>query len=231
MTILSLVLFGSRARGDYESGSDVDILAINKRGKIQTKNIKNINFIVYPKEYLKLKAINGDLFLLHLVSESIIIFDSENHFAEIKSLFNYRDNYNHDKQQATDIGYFLVRYKSNFHNSHYLNKRMAWCARTILIAKAAEQRLPIFSAKALAEFTNSYEVFKIIKNKDSSSFNYEINDMFLNFLRKYGTPTEVISFKEVADYWKYFQRTKNTMGITTIKTLEMSPYASNSSYI
>ena len=42
---------------------------------------------------------------------------------------------------------------------------MAWCTREMLIARAATERLPVFSADGLAEFVGCSAVASVIRSK------------------------------------------------------------------
>ena len=53
---------------------------------------------------------------------------------------------------ATDLGWYLAKFGDEL-NSDLQVKRSLWCIRTILIARSAERRDPIFAPQLLAEQT------------------------------------------------------------------------------
>ena len=82
-----VILFGSAARGDNDENSDIDILIIDdsafpnsiKNGKVEIQKFSKIEAIR--------KALEGDLFMLHILHEGIVISDSSNFFPELREKF------------------------------------------------------------------------------------------------------------------------------------------------
>jgi predicted nucleotidyltransferase len=84
-----IILFGSRARGDYIEESDYDILVIMKevenerdvvgllyKGFMKSNLVKNIDFLVISMEkYERLKEVIGYIFI-EVEKEGLILYDS-----------------------------------------------------------------------------------------------------------------------------------------------------------
>ena len=103
-------------------------------------------------------------------------------FDHIRDAFRYRNEYAREIRLASDTGWFLVRSGHRFGDVRSLNRRIAWCTRTILIATAAEQRRAIFSASGLGEFSGSTAVPELIRNKDNVDMDARIIEMFRDVL-------------------------------------------------
>ena len=86
---VSILLYGSRARGDAHDKSDVDLLGIKTDGSITfRKEQKGVTLHEYPFSYLEEKAKSGDLFLLHIVSEALPLSDDLNLLKSLLSLIH-----------------------------------------------------------------------------------------------------------------------------------------------
>jgi predicted nucleotidyltransferase len=69
---LGLMLYGSRARGDFTDTSDVDILRLSRRPS-HTYSIGRISVSSYTPE--QLESASGTLFGTHLVRDGVVLFD------------------------------------------------------------------------------------------------------------------------------------------------------------
>lgn len=100
--ILSVIIYGSRARKDHDNSSDLDICVITK-GKIDKKYLDKDVFSIFPKNECKNLEISsydtdlvnvmldyGSLFLWHLKNEGEVVY-GKNYFDKIiKNLSPYR---------------------------------------------------------------------------------------------------------------------------------------------
>lgn len=152
MTI-SILLYGSRARGDGHANSDVDLLGIKIDGAIKFREeTQGITLHEYPYSYLQDKAKSGDLFLLHLVSEAVAMADDLNLLNALKKSFVYKESYTQAKNEAAAIFWYCREQRSSV-ESRKLKKRLIWVIRTMVIADAAEKKKAIFSSSALQNYT------------------------------------------------------------------------------
>ena len=213
MPLWSMAVFGSRARGDDDPKSDIDILLITSGKKPRLVNKDRLSFSLYPSKWLLKKAQAGDLFVFHLVREAKVIYDSRGDFARMCVAFQQKDSYELEIRQASTLGWFLYRYGAEFDSYNQINRRMAWCVRTILIARTAEAGEPVFSAAALSRFAKSRAVEQLIKNKSDDDLNPENFALFLGFLEEWGSADMHTAAPEA--YLEEFRRSKNTIGIKT----------------
>ncbi len=217
-SIVAAALFGSRARGDHEEASDTDILLVTPDTK--PKHILEVNFSLsfYPQNQLIQKAESGDLFVCHIVYEAQPLHDQNGFFECLKKQFRFRDSYSQEIEHASDLGWFLVHYSKTFENHTIMNKRIAWCVRTILIAHSAEKKNPIFAASKLAESIEDNAVKKLISNKDADRLDRKSISEFMSFLESYATSsagTKMSAHK----YLSKFRTSENKVALNTFRAL------------
>lgn len=163
--LLSLIMFGSRARGDQRLTSDVDLLGVVESGAIrETVSTRGASFYQYPFDILKSKSSSGDLFLLHLISEGRILHDTVGAFRSVCGAFEYKSTYEREILEASAIIWFLGSHARNS-ATRQTKKRVIWALRTILIARAAERKIPVFSSSGLAEFARLPDLKNVIDKR------------------------------------------------------------------
>src|SRR5690242_1909710 len=150
--LLSVILFGSRARGDHRSTSDVDLLGISDDGPIKAEVSRQaVSFYQYPLRALHSKAVSGDLFVLHINSEGKVLHDTAEVFPRICDAFRFKQSYEREIREASCVNWFILE-RPHLLPSDTIRKRLIWGLRTILIAKCAERQTPVFSSGGLADF-------------------------------------------------------------------------------
>lgn len=163
--LLSLVLFGSRARGDQRLSSDVDLLGVTDGGSIRDiPAVRGTSFFTYPVESIRQKAKNGDLFVLHLAKEGRIIHDTAGIFRSSCDDFVFKPSYREEITEASGIVWLFAE-RQQLVQKNRNKKRLAWALRTIIIAKAAEKGEAIFSSSALEEFSRVEYLKKVIDRR------------------------------------------------------------------
>ena len=217
MTATAMLLFGSHARGDQDSRSDTDLLLITQEDAPRHVMNGHLSTSLYSFEDLRSRAQNGDLFVCHIVRESIPIYDPAGQLNMLRSEFSFRQSYEDVIQRATDLGWFLVEHGISIGSGALVNKRIAWCVRTILISRSAEMGIPVFSALSLAEFTKSDTVLTLIKNKDNTVVNVEVLWEFEVFLASFGGKRIFLPRGTYPDYRRRFDSTMNKVGLGTLR--------------
>ncbi|MFE8147193.1 nucleotidyltransferase domain-containing protein [Brenneria goodwinii] len=221
MAILTLTIYGSRARGDYTNSSDIDLFAITDEDHYRMVIEGETNLACYPKDLAEQRAMNGDLFILHICSEAKEIYGDGFYFNCLKNSFKYKLNYHQEKCNAAELAWSLIDLSSKFRNVLLLNRRIAWCVRTILIASAAESREPIFSKESLVEYSGNKLVDELITLKDSSIFNRACINELENFLLSLGFYRPTLPNISLNTYRDRFVVTNNEMGLKTLMSLSM----------
>ncbi|WP_447888294.1 anti-phage Hailong system nucleotidyltransferase HalB [Serratia fonticola] len=144
MNIKCLALYGSCARGDQDASSDIDFFAIHDQNEYRMYINGNFNMALYPEKKAFEIMNDGNLFALHIKEESKSIFNYEL-LNDLKDSFKYKDSYCEDISIASTLGRFIISEQKKIKNFALLNKRLSWCVRTILIAKSADMKEPVFS--------------------------------------------------------------------------------------
>jgi len=166
----AILLYGSRARGDGDQGSDTDLLGVTKFGKIRKPyDQSGVSFHIYPEVWLRSSAAGGSIFLLHLVSEAKVIFDPNFVFSEIRSAFKYKESY----VEEIEVGCRVIsalRYIKGIEFTNRLRRRYFWGLRTALMAAGAQKRTPCFSGSSLEKMSEILGLEEHIKAREIASF-------------------------------------------------------------
>jgi hypothetical protein len=220
MAIIGLALFGSRARQDNDDDSDFDLLAITTDAGPSTVARNKFTLTLCALEHIIGRARRGDLFTLHIVSEGKVIYDTAHVFEQIADAFRYKSDYTREIKLASDFGWLLVRNCERFKDKKEFAKRLVWSTRTILIAMAANQRRPIFSAKKLSEFAGSSDILALIGSKTDLRFDQDKMAKFERFLRTFGVKEPPLQSLENDE--DLFKEDRNVMGLSAICELKRS---------
>lgn len=218
MTVSAVCLFGSRARGDQEEASDVDLLIVTSEERPRHSSMGNLSLSMYPIDDLIDRAAAGDLFLCHLANEARPIYDPAGELHRIRTAFRYRESYDREVGQASALGWLLGRFADKLPNPRLSNRRIAWCVRTILIARSAERRSPLFAPAKLAAFAGDLRVLSLIRQKSADvGPDQALLTLLREFLRRWGAPDPVPDASSAAAYEAFFLNTHNEVGRKTLR--------------
>ena len=163
--LLSLILFGSKARGDDRKNSDIDLLGVVDGGAIKLeKSVRGVSQYRYPFGYLKKRSEEGDLFLAHIVHEGRALHDTANAVQQINEAFRFRSSYETEVCTAHGIIEFMG-HRERLIRTKQQRSRLIWGIRTLLVARQAEQEKVGFSSRALEEFSGCRDLKRIIDNR------------------------------------------------------------------
>ncbi len=213
--VSAILLFGSRARGDNSRGSDTDLLLISPPGTPQHKSIGHLSMFFYPWQKLTADARDGDLFVCHIVREAKPVFDPLGQLDQLRSQFRLRTNYAREIAQAHDLGWFLDRHAGAL-NDNVVVRRMAWCIRTILIARLAERGTPAFAPLELL-IAAPASAADLLADRHQRRLDATMRQRFRQYMIHEDVSPVLPSEATIDDYRSLFLRTGNKVGLQTIE--------------
>lgn len=217
MSMIALALFGSKARGDDNDGSDTDLLVWTDERFPRHLKAGRLSLAFYPRDDLLQKSMAGDLFAAHVVHEAVPIHDPEGVLEEMRQAYQPPASYVPTIMGASDLAWFLLEHGCLL-DAALVNSRSAWCVRTIAIARSAERGRMVFSTQALCESVGSPSLEGLIGLKDERSRSEERIGQLKDFVLRFGSPrTFRAQPASVEDYKRRFELTSNGFALKTIR--------------
>jgi predicted nucleotidyltransferase len=162
------LLYGSYARGDYESRSDVDILRITT-GRMRAPRINGqVLLHIYDLKDLLNMARQGSLFILHLIREAKPIIDPMDYLRQISAAFRKPASYVSTAREMTAHASTLLDVDESLFATaprRFMEVGLFLC-RTLMYAEHADQGSFSFSLRSLA--TQDDVAFMLYRIKDVS---------------------------------------------------------------
>jgi predicted nucleotidyltransferase len=211
MSLISLVLFGSRAREDNNIRSDIDLLLISSDRHPRQVKINSLSLSFYPLDILIEKARNGDLFVLHIIREGRLLNGPIEPLEKLRSSFKQKKSYKNEIHAAGDFGWMIIRHGNEF-DGKLVRRRVTWCVRTILIAVSVQRGRPTFSLDGLKAIDPSQEVASLLQQKDDPISNDTFR-LLQSFLSKCRLDDPCPDATSPSDYHSHFERTKNAVAL------------------
>ena len=132
----ALLLFGSYARGDQDSASDIDIIQVTP---VRTKSYTEgkINVTCYTPEQLLGMARGGSMFARHLVMEAVPLVDPAHFVERLRTEYTPPQNY-HDVRCEVTCAVPLVAIDGGIfaEGPHYYSATASYLVRTFVYAMA-----------------------------------------------------------------------------------------------
>ncbi len=169
----------------------------------------------YPWNKLLADASEGDLFICHVTMEAKPVFDPREHLQRLRARFRLRPSYARDVSQASDLGWLLDRHADAL-PQQLVAKRIIWCVRTILIARAAEQGRPVFAPTELASTTRSKAASELLAERHQRRVDALMRRRFRNFLLTEAAGPSLPEDAELDAFRALFRGTDNRVGLSTI---------------
>ncbi|MEP1575998.1 nucleotidyltransferase domain-containing protein [Roseibium album] len=215
--IEALMLYGSAARHDTDENSDIDILAVCDTDRPYSHKVDGIEIQFINAKKLIEMGRSGDLFALHLALEGQVIFDFSGQLSNLKSCAVPRKSYAKERREAFDLAWFLHDFGQEY-EPELVNRRIAWCVRTVVISLLAEKNDIAFSPTVLAERFPLYGVPFLIDLRRSDLQTYARIGQLESFLFGFGATRPDAS--SPTEYLEYFCETKNKVAVSTYRKLE-----------
>lgn len=223
MAVVATLLFGSLARADHSEGSDTDLLMVSLDKDTRHVSVGHLSLFLYPWPQLQEDAREGDLFVCHLVREAKPLIDPEKYLVKMQSAFRFRSSYQSEIDRAVDLGMYLARFGEEL-NSTLLTKRALWCIRTILIARSAERRDPVFAPQRLAEETGSVAARELLTNRHIHRERAAVQRRLRSFLKEEAHPSHFLETADRDNFKERFEATSNRVALQTLRQDENSHY-------
>ncbi len=165
------VLYGSYARGDYESSSDVDILRITTRRMLAPRLDGHVLLHIYDIRDLLEMAKQGSLFILHLIREAKPILDPNNYMREINAAFDKPNSYSLVARKITKQAITLLDVDESFFQTapRQFTKVAVFICRTLVYAEHADLGSFSFSLRSLADGDKTASMLCVLKGRSSYS--------------------------------------------------------------
>lgn len=221
MAIAATLLFGSLARADHGEGSDTDLLMINLEDETRHVSVGHLSLFIYPWRQLEQDAQSGDLFTCHLVQEAKALVDPDNYLAQLRRSFRFRQSYQEEVERASDLGWYLVLFGGEL-NSTLLAKRVLWCVRTVLIARSAQQRAPVFAPQELAKQTQSQPARDLLTRRHHQRDDKSLREALRAFLETETSSAPPLIDADTSMFLARFVATSNKVALQTLKQADES---------
>jgi predicted nucleotidyltransferase/nucleotide-binding universal stress UspA family protein len=221
MSVVATLLFGSLARSDQCEGSDTDLLMISLGKERRHVSIGHLSLFLCPWSQLAQDAQDGDLFVCHLVREAKALIDPDDYLPRLRRAFQFRSTYEAETRRAAELGWYLVRFGKEL-NASLLARRSLWCIRTILIARSAEQRDPIFAPQRLAERTHSEPARELLNERRQQRDEAVLRASLRQFLVDETPADPVLELCDRSAFVKKFVASSNKVALQTLLQGEKS---------
>jgi hypothetical protein len=217
MKIDAMMLFGSAARGENTPSSDIDILAVTEDDAPFRRNFGAAEMQFLPKSELFSMSERGDIFAIHLALEGVVVFDVSGVFSEFKEKLCIKESYEDQRLMASELAWFILDMGPVFNNQFLINKRIAWCIRTMLISKLVERGRFVFSPHGIARAFDDVDVCALIELRRSKSMDEGRFVQLRRFIDKYGSPRPGVA--DIDEYKELFLKSRNSVALSTISAL------------
>ena len=219
MQLKALILFGSCARGDQQEDSDVDMLAIHDDKIYRIDEYGKLNFSLYSETTLSKMMSDGELFALHLATESKIIYENDECASKLFKTFRYKNSYQSVIDEANILAWAIIKHYDCINKPELCNKRLVWCIRTICAAMAAEQKKNCFSASSIVDSVPLDNMAWMLKQKNNAAKSPQLLVKMREFLQFYNLkqPEQVALSNDIDTCVNLFKR--GSMGYKFIHSL------------
>lgn len=169
MTGPVLILYGSRARGESRTGSDVDLLLALADDELRAPtSTRGVSLHRYPQSWLEKSARAGTLFSYHVAFEGLALEDPDDFLGRLRGLFVAKSTY----EDELALGALVMRLllEKDWGANFAARRRFFWAMRTVLIANSTRVGAPKFDADILERQSAIPGVAALINARESAPF-------------------------------------------------------------
>lgn len=164
----ALILYGSRARGEADSSSDVDLILAEPGSGLRRPHISHgVSVHWYSQDWLTCEARSGNLFVYHVAFEGVPLLDPQSFLTTLRRVFSMKPDYRDEANEAAAV--LKLAMSQRWDNSEQIRRRFFWALRTLLIAEAADRGRPVYSAHSLEGVAEVLGVEQLIKRRLEAS--------------------------------------------------------------
>jgi hypothetical protein len=197
----SYLLYGSYARGDYESSSDIDVLCITTSRQLAQRIDGRVTLHIYDIKDLLEMARLGSLFILHLVLEAKPMHDPRGYLGELSTAFQKPNSYTANARQAVEPASALLDISKPLFETApkpFMDAALFLC-RTLVYAEHADRGPFSFSLRALAAEDETASMICKIKARPVSYSDFQqVRQLLHSKAQLRTTPLVALSINELA---------------------------------
>lgn len=189
---LALILFGSYSRGDFDSQSDIDVLEVTI--EIEKPYSSNeINFSTYSLEQLMAMAKEGNLFILHIISDGKVISGDKKILDILKTTYKKQENYKTFRNEIilTSNVLDLTEEQYNLNPKGYYGL-LCYLFRSYLYSDMYDEDCLTFSIKEISKRYKDNQILEVFQLKHKKNVTYSEFMFCKNVFQKY-TKTKFIN--------------------------------------
>lgn len=161
------MLFGSYARRAARSDSDIDVLQLS--GASSAYTLGSISVTTYREKDLSAMAIRGSLFVLHLLTEGIVLHDDNGRLAAVLQQWHSPPSYEPLLRALREVSGALDVEDSVFRvNPNGFAGLAVFLTRTELYARCAAAGNPLFDLQAAARRCGVSELATMIAQRQTA---------------------------------------------------------------